>query len=227
MEHEPYQCLAATGRRQCRETDSALGAFYRRLAARVGKAKAVTATARKLAILFYNTLRYGADYSDPGASYYEERHATRVLHNLERRAKQLGYTAGDHLRGGSFLGSDGLLRERVELRCQFIAQKKKVYPVKMLCRMMGVSRSGFYDYLRRQDRDPDPEHEEKLRWVKDLTEASDNTFGSRRMARALRALGYRVGRYQARSLMREASVWGALSAPLPHDDQQQPPPGGV
>lgn len=84
---------------------------------------------------------------------------------------------------------------------------KKVYPVKLLCRLMGVSRSGFYDYLRRQDRDPDPEHEEKLGWVKDLAEASDNTYGSRRMARALRALGYRVGRYQARSLMREAGVW--------------------
>jgi transposase len=74
------------------KTDSALGAFYRRLAARVGKAKAVTATARKLAILFYNTLRYGVDYSDPGACYYEERHRERVLHNLSRRAKQSGYT---------------------------------------------------------------------------------------------------------------------------------------
>jgi transposase len=74
------------------KTESALGAFYRRLAARVGKAKAVTATARKLAILFYNALRYGAHYSDPGASYYEERHRERVLHNLARRAKQFGYT---------------------------------------------------------------------------------------------------------------------------------------
>jgi len=74
------------------KTDSALGAFYRRLAARVGKAKAVTATARKLAILFYNTLRYGMDYSDPGASYYEACHRERVLHNLTRRAKQFGYT---------------------------------------------------------------------------------------------------------------------------------------
>jgi transposase len=73
------------------KTDSALGAFYRRLAMRVGKAKAITATARKLAILFYNTLRYGVDYSDPGASYYEERHRERVLHTLERRAKQFGY----------------------------------------------------------------------------------------------------------------------------------------
>ena len=41
------------------KTQTALGAFYRRLAARTGKAKAVTATARKLAILFYNALRFG------------------------------------------------------------------------------------------------------------------------------------------------------------------------
>lgn len=74
------------------KTDSALGAFYRRLAARAGKAKAVTATARKLAIFFYNTLRHGMDYSDPGASYYEERYRERVFRNLERRAKQMGYT---------------------------------------------------------------------------------------------------------------------------------------
>src|SRR4029077_5127319 len=38
-------------------TDTALGAFYRRLSARIGKAKAITATARKIATLFYNTLR--------------------------------------------------------------------------------------------------------------------------------------------------------------------------
>jgi transposase len=73
-------------------TETALGAFYRRLSARVGKAKAVTATARKIAVLFYNTLRHGMEYSDPGASYYQERYRRRVLTNLERRAKSLGYT---------------------------------------------------------------------------------------------------------------------------------------
>ena len=40
-------------------SDTALGAFYRRLSSRVGKAKAVTATARKIAILFYNAMKYG------------------------------------------------------------------------------------------------------------------------------------------------------------------------
>ena len=58
-----------------------LGAFYRRLAARTGKAKAVTATARKLATLFYNALRFGMTYVDPGTAYYEERYRQRVLQN--------------------------------------------------------------------------------------------------------------------------------------------------
>ena len=72
-------------------TDTALGAFYRRLAARVGKAKAITATARKLAVLFYNAMRYGMEYADPGASYYEERYRQRVVANLRRRAKSMGF----------------------------------------------------------------------------------------------------------------------------------------
>jgi transposase len=72
-------------------TDTALGAFYRRLSARAGKAKAITATARKIAVLFYNMLRHGMSYADPGATYYEERYRQRVLGNLQRRAKSLGY----------------------------------------------------------------------------------------------------------------------------------------
>ena len=59
--------------------------------ARIGKAKAITATARKIAVLFYNALRHGMDYADPGAAYYEERYRRRVLANLQRRAKALGY----------------------------------------------------------------------------------------------------------------------------------------
>ena len=49
----------------------ALGAFYCRLASRVGKVKAVIATARKIAVLFYNAMRYGMTYQDPGEEYYE------------------------------------------------------------------------------------------------------------------------------------------------------------
>jgi transposase len=72
-------------------TDTALGAFYRRLAARIGKLKAITATARKIAVLFYNALRHGMDYVDPGASSYETRYRARVMDNLHRRAKAFGF----------------------------------------------------------------------------------------------------------------------------------------
>ena len=73
------------------KTETALGAFYRRLAGRVGKAKAVTATARKLAVLFYSMMKYGKAYVEPGAAYYETQYHNRVLSNLKKRAKRLGY----------------------------------------------------------------------------------------------------------------------------------------
>ena len=76
----------------CQSVGLSRAAFYRRLAARTGKAKAVTATARKLAILFYKALRCGMTYADPGVSSYEERYRQRVIHNLQRRAKSLGFT---------------------------------------------------------------------------------------------------------------------------------------
>jgi transposase len=73
-------------------SDTALGAFYRRLAYRVGKAKAITATARKLAILVHRTLREGLVYQDPGAAAYDAQHRVRVLHRLRQRAAHLGFS---------------------------------------------------------------------------------------------------------------------------------------
>jgi hypothetical protein len=90
---------------------------------------------------------------------------------------------------------------------------------------MGVSRSGFYGYLRAQQRTPDPENEEKLGWVKVLDEGSSHAYGSRRMAKGLRALGYPVGRHQEKSDARGGVC--ALSAPLLGDHGQQPSATGV
>ncbi len=71
---------------------SALGAYFRRLKARLGAPKAITATAHKLARLIYNMLKFGAEYVDRGQDYYESRYQQRVLSNLMRRAKELGYS---------------------------------------------------------------------------------------------------------------------------------------
>lgn len=73
-------------------TETALGAFCRRLTARIGKAKALMATARKIAILFYRAMRFGMRYEDPGADQYEQRYRDRVVKQLQRRAAHFGFS---------------------------------------------------------------------------------------------------------------------------------------
>ena len=80
--------LAAHG---LHRSDSALGAFLRRKKAQMGAPKAITATAHKLARLSYSMLRYGQEYADAGAAYYESQYQQRALRAAMRRAAQLGY----------------------------------------------------------------------------------------------------------------------------------------
>jgi hypothetical protein len=70
---------------------SALGAFYRRLCGRLGAPKAITATAHKLARMFYRLWTTGETYSDPGADYYEQQYRERMINNLKKKAVSLGF----------------------------------------------------------------------------------------------------------------------------------------
>lgn len=80
-------------------TDTTLGAFYRRLAARIGKPQAITATARKLAILVYRTLKGDFAYRDLGADAYEAQQRRRTLRRLRHRAAFLGFDLVDRVTG--------------------------------------------------------------------------------------------------------------------------------
>ena len=73
-----------------RPSQSALGAYYRRMCARMDKPKAVAAAAHKLARLIYTMLTEGEEYIDQGQDYYEERYRQRVLRQLALRAEKLG-----------------------------------------------------------------------------------------------------------------------------------------
>lgn len=72
-------------------SNSALGAFFRRKKSQLGPAKAITATAHKIAKIVYNMLKNGTKYKDMGQDYYETRYIQRSIDNLKRRAKQFGY----------------------------------------------------------------------------------------------------------------------------------------
>lgn len=70
---------------------SALGAFYRRLRARIGAPKAITAAAYKIAKLFYRMLKTHRPYHDLGQAAYDERFRARRLRSLQRMAHELGF----------------------------------------------------------------------------------------------------------------------------------------
>jgi len=93
------------------------------------------------------------------------------------------------------------------VKYSFITQKKKTYPVGLMCRLLGVSRSAYYGYeQRRRNCTDDLCHRQLLDAVRYIAKSCDYTYGSRRMKRALNALGYSVGRWKTRKLMREAGV---------------------
>jgi transposase len=71
--------------------DSALGAFYRRLCARMDKPRANTAVAHKLARMVYFMLTRGETFVDQGQQRYEEQQRERSISALKRRAKALGF----------------------------------------------------------------------------------------------------------------------------------------
>jgi len=71
---------------------TAIGAFFRRMRARLGAPKAITAAAHKLARILYRMLTTGENYREAGENYYEQQYQARVLTNLTKRAGELGYT---------------------------------------------------------------------------------------------------------------------------------------
>lgn len=73
-------------------TDTALGAFYRRLAIRIGAGKALTATAHKIARMYYHLMRDGREYVELGEKAYEDRYRERQIASLKKKAERLGYT---------------------------------------------------------------------------------------------------------------------------------------
>jgi transposase len=79
--------LAATN---LRESDSYLGAQFRRFRSRLGPPVAAKAMAAKLARLIYRMLRYGMKYTDQGAQFYDAQHRKQQVIHLKRKAAQLG-----------------------------------------------------------------------------------------------------------------------------------------
>ena len=93
------------------------------------------------------------------------------------------------------------------MKYSFIAQHEKVWPIGAMCLLLGVLRSGYYRYRRNQQDNPKGlVHQKLIDVIKKIAEKSIYTYGSRRMKKALNALGYAIGRRKTQGLMKEAGV---------------------
>lgn len=72
-------------------TATALGAFYRRMKARIGPAQAITATAHKIARIFYSLLKHRTVYIEMGQQAYEQQFKERRIKAMQKQARALGY----------------------------------------------------------------------------------------------------------------------------------------
>lgn len=94
-------------------SQTALGAYLRRLKSTKGPMKAITATAHKLAKIIYNMLRDGVEYKEAGQTYYEEQYQNRVLKNLKRKAAEFGFDLVESMKNMENIENKKLLNQGV------------------------------------------------------------------------------------------------------------------
>ena len=106
-------------------------------------------------------------------------------------------------------------------RCRLMAAEKADFPAKTMARLLGVSRSGFYDWLRREP-PGDPWAEERSA-VERCRPGSDRRFGARSVRAVLASRGLALTLYRVRRLMRELGIRGV--APNSRERTTVPDPG--
>ncbi|MBK9124641.1 MAG: transposase [Chloroflexi bacterium] len=91
-------------------------------------------------------------------------------------------------------------------RYRFIAEERRVYPLRRLCAVLKVSVSGFYDWLKRTpSRRAQANHGLSAR-IRAVHEASRQTYGTLRVQAELRAHGERAGKHRIARLMRQMGL---------------------
>ena len=93
---------------------------------------------------------------------------------------------------------------------RLIEAEKTSFPIQLMCRMLGVWRSGYYDW---RDRPPSRRSREDTALsekVREIHRRSRETYGSPRVHAELRALGTRCGRKRVERLMQEAGLRGCV-----------------
>jgi hypothetical protein len=92
------------------------------------------------------------------------------------------------------------------VRYQFVKQHTGRFPVAALCRVMQVTRSGYYAWRKHQPSERHKHNETLRTQIRTFFERSKQTYGSPRILRDLREAGFACGKHQVARLMRQAGL---------------------
>src|SRR5262249_2436196 len=99
-------------------------------------------------------------------------------------------------------------RERAALKFGFIANHRGIWRTKELCEALGVSRGGFYTWMKQPESRRAQEDRQLVVQIRTSFEQSGQTYGSPRVLKDLRAWGFRCGRHRVARLMRAEGLQG-------------------
>jgi len=107
---------------------------------------------------------------------------------------------------GDFKKSDGVLCKGVAARYAFMKRERPLYPLRLLSSAMGVSRSGYYKWLKRKPSKREREDARLEVRIKAAHQRSRETYGAIRIKKELSEEGIQVGRDRIRRLRKELGL---------------------
>jgi putative transposase len=92
------------------------------------------------------------------------------------------------------------------MKFRFIRDHREDFPVRLMCRVLDVSSSGFYDWLERPESPRAVENRALVAKIQAIHGDSRRTYGSPRVHASLQDAGYRIGRNRVARLMRNNAI---------------------
>jgi transposase InsO family protein len=92
------------------------------------------------------------------------------------------------------------------MKFRFIRDHREDFPVRLMCRVLDVSSSGFYDWLERPESPRAVENRALVAKIQAIHGDSRRTYGSPRVHASLQDAGYRIGRHRVARLMRDNAI---------------------
>ncbi|MFF3926684.1 IS3 family transposase, partial [Paenibacillus lactis] len=101
---------------------------------------------------------------------------------------------------------DALLRERPSVKYRFIHEHRSEYRLEKMCRIMEVSRSGYYKWLGRPESERERQHKEWTEQVKEVYDTSRQLYGSPKVTQQLKKKGVSISERTVTRIMKENGI---------------------